>query len=375
MSLSSIKIASLSDIHLGHPKTPTTHITERLREAFPWNAETAALDLIILAGDVFDRILELPDDDVFAIREWVGYLFKTCHKFGIALRVLEGTPSHDCKQSRVFPEILDFLGLHVDFKYVEELSIEHWDKFGIDILYVPDEWRRDPMVTYHEVLELLDVKGIDKVDFAVMHGAFEYQLPEVARKNHPTHESKLYLDIVRYLIFIGHIHVYSQYDRIIAHGSFDRISHNEERPKGHVRATVTPEHTEITFVENKKAVIYKTVDIEGLDIAEVHKVMTTLDLPKDSHVRLSGRPGDIGLSAIRELQKAYAQYHLTPHTKKKEEIEDELNLDNPAHLRTYTPVHITRDNIWELTRGWLERRGVDEIQMTYCEELLNERIA
>src|ERR1700744_5997385 len=60
-----LRIASFSDVHLGHPQTPTHLIVKNLRQyVFPNNDETAKLDLIIIGGDLFDEGLMYNDPDV-----------------------------------------------------------------------------------------------------------------------------------------------------------------------------------------------------------------------------------------------------------------------------------------------------------------------
>ena len=57
-------IACISDIHLGHRRTPTRLIVDNLYRAFPDSAETRALDVICIVGDLFDRLLTAPDPDL-----------------------------------------------------------------------------------------------------------------------------------------------------------------------------------------------------------------------------------------------------------------------------------------------------------------------
>lgn len=374
--------ASLSDVHLGHPKCPTVHILESLGILIPDTAETGKIDILTIAGDLFDRLLTLPEEEVKAINRWIRRLLWICQKYNIVLRVLEGTPSHDRMQSAIISELLDTAGYTVDYQYVTTLSIERIERLGIDVLYVPDEWRRDPMDTYREAQALMAERGITQVDFAVMHGAFEYQLPEVARKNHPTHDSALWMAMVRYVIWIGHIHKFSQYGPlgekedqgpiIVAHGSTDRLSHNEEEPKGMVKALITPQETRITFVENRNAMIFRTLDVAGMEMAQVVEVIEKqTSLPNGSHLRLSGIPGDPALAGIREIMRQYPQFHFTPHSKK---VKDEETEVAPAHHRRYVPRQITRGNLPELVVDWLKRKRVEQWQIEHCEALLNEQL-
>ena len=43
-------LATLGDVHLGHPRTSTKKIVDVILEAFPGNRETADLDMILIHG-------------------------------------------------------------------------------------------------------------------------------------------------------------------------------------------------------------------------------------------------------------------------------------------------------------------------------------
>lgn len=55
MIFSSLKIASISDVHLGNPRNEAQFIIDNLYRAFPRNADTASLDVLVIAGDFYDR--------------------------------------------------------------------------------------------------------------------------------------------------------------------------------------------------------------------------------------------------------------------------------------------------------------------------------
>ena len=97
-----VQRAAHGKVGLGHTRTNTFHVVDNLRKALPDNEETAKLDLILLAGDIFDHLLTLPQEEVDEIQAWITELLAICAKYNILLRVLEGTPSHDWKQSRQF---------------------------------------------------------------------------------------------------------------------------------------------------------------------------------------------------------------------------------------------------------------------------------
>lgn len=261
------KIACASDLHLGHKRVPSSLMTANLRKSFHKGKDLASLDVLVLAGDVLDHLLNWPQDDIRVIEDWMIDLLRDCAACDVELWVLEGTPSHDRRQSKQFEVLNERLGIGCQLSYVDELCIKYFPRFGIHVLFVPDEWTDSADKTLAEVGELLLENGIKKVDYAIMHGQFDFQLPDVVQAQ--KHDSDAYLQIVDKLIFIGHIHVFGRKDRIIAQGSHDRISHGEEGPKGYVRARVrSRDDYEIEFVENKGAAIFRTIELEDVSLSD-----------------------------------------------------------------------------------------------------------
>lgn len=348
------KVASISDIHLGHHRTRTPFILDNLRRAFPDNDETGELDLIFFAGDVFDRLLSFASEDVQEITFWLMELFDICRRRDIMVRVLEGTPSHDWKQSRIFTTVNRLMGEKVDLKYVDTLSIEHIPRFDMTVLYVPDEWaENDADTTWKQVNDLMRSLALDKVDFACMHGMFTYQHPV---SSHACHVMDRYLSIVRHYIFIGHVHNRSQYERILAQGSFDRDTHGQEAPKGHYRVTVEEGQDDvIEFVENYGAKIYMTIDLAGLPLDKALWNLKKLqDYPDGSHFRLVTRRDDELFSSMATVRETYPQYVWTTQLEDLKTQETSLQQEEEDIPQ---PISITPDNVVSLIQARL--RGVD----------------
>lgn len=368
-SFSELRLAVISDIHLGHKRNPAAAIIQNLMAAFPDNAETARLDIIFLAGDVFDNLLTLPHDDVVEIDLWVSYFLRLCKKHDIMLRVLEGTPGHDWQQSQRFEVINQAGRIGADLKYVKDLSIEYIERYGITVLYVPDEWGA-PDKTLSQVHDLLRAKGLDKVDFAIMHGQFEYQLPPQVKA--PKHDSRSYLELVRHLIFIGHVHTHTRYERIIAQGSFDRLAHGEEGPKGHVRALVRANgEADVVFHETVGAKKFITVDVGDASLEEtLERVDYRLkDLPPNSFVRVRG---DYMNPIFTNMDTLIRKYPLitwssdaeAPKEKDVEELGEEDAL--------FQPISITADNITRLLMERISASGASSEILQCSEAILSE---
>lgn len=369
MNVKQLKIGEFSDVHLNHRKTSTRHILNNLNEAFPNSPKFGEYDIIWIAGDFFDSLMHLPDPDVYEIRLWVNRFLRLCQKYDVVLRVLEGTPSHDWKQSRLFTEINEIAGIETDVKFVETLSIEYIERFDIHVLYVPDEWNPECDDTWVEVKQLLVENSLEQVDFSIMHGAFEYQLP--AHISAPTHDTERYLAITRYLVFIGHVHFHSVYERIVSAGSFDRLTHGEEAPKGHVDAVVHQDgRFEITFVENDGAKIYKTLKCTGKDVEDALKYIDKQlkKLPQDSHIRIEAAQADAILANLQLLKNKYPEFNFTPKVDKDTKPEKQTVIDIK---QSYQPVAIKPTNIEHLLMERIEKKGLESSVVKRAKELLN----
>lgn len=363
-----LRIAVLSDIHIGHRRTPTTKIIDSLRTALPNNAETAALDVIFLSGDVFDDLLAMNSPAVWEAEFWVTELLRLCSKYDIALRVLEGTPGHDWKQSRMFPKLKELTGLDVDLEYVDTLCIRHIERYGISVLYVPDELPGSTENTLSQVRELLKAQGLTKVDFAIMHGQFGFQIPAAAKA--PKHNEKAYLELVKHLIFIGHDHTHKRYERIFVPGSIERLKHLEEGPKGHLRAEVWPSgEFNLEFRENTEAQKYVTVSVKP-ELDETIQFLDDLtdELPAGSHIRISGPIGHPIFYSIDDLIRRWPLHHWSKDVQGAPEPETVIEDEGVV----FTPIAITKENIVTLAEARLNQKPLDSLVLEAALHLLKE---
>ncbi len=205
-------------------------------------------------------------------------------------------------------------------------------------------------------------QGISKVDYAIMHGQFEYQIPYLA-KSPSSHSSEEYLKIVDKLIFIGHIHTYSRNDRILAQGSLDRICHGEEGPKGHIRATVrSRDDYEIQFVETLDAKIFKTIDCRGLSVDDSHElILRTVDpLPDGSHIRILAERANPILQSVATYEKKMPYFFWTGLGKDNEDLSIAQQTELLQKEAQYTPIEITRQNVQKLLADALAGMNLEE---------------
>lgn len=367
-----LKLITISDIHLGSKRNNTAKIINNLYTVIQNNPESTDLDIIFLAGDVFDRLLDLKSHECPEIQIWISDLLIFCSKHDILLRILEGTPSHDWTQSELFITTAKILKLsNLDIKYIDKIHIEHIDRFDLNVLYVPDESKPTTEETYIHVKELMRAANLDKVDLAIMHGQFDYQLPQHI-VGLPRHDSKAYLDIVKDYIFIGHIHTHSINDRIVAQGSFDRLSHGEEEPKGYVKAFISQSDRTVFFIENKNARQYVTISCRNLSLEDtISKIKkNVIDLEPDACVRVEGELKHPIFTNMDMLIRLYPTLVWSKLVKDKESTSD-IKIDITDV--DYEPIIINNNNIVDLIKQRLTKLKDPTIEK-HCVELLESLI-
>lgn len=362
MKKNKIKYLVLSDIHLGHNINKTEYIIANLQSYFNTNyKEFSKLDMICLAGDVFDKLLVSSGIDFLLATEWLTELIIFCKQHNIILRILEGTPSHDRAQSKVITSIINKLGIELDYKYIDTLYIEHHDILGINILYIPDEYKHKAEDTYKEVKELLLERKIKQVDIAFIHGQFHYQLPMV--KLDSSHNMEDYLNIVKYYISVGHIHTPSVYERIIAQGSFDRLAHNEEEEKGGVVITISNNgEMSFKFVYNKNAMVFKTYHFENETLEEITSILDKdiKGMKDKSNIRIISNSEDFISKTIQEIRNRYPTVNIKIEKAKQKEDNKFNIIEDDIKLETF---HITKDNIMELITNELPKFNLNEKEL------------
>lgn len=360
-----LNIASISDIHLNHPNTPTEMIIRNLQTyAFPDTPETHKLNIIFIGGDVTDSLMDFASGNAIAYRRWVCSFLWMCAKNNILVRIIEGTPLHDWRQSNIFIEENENNHIGCDVKYFKDIHIETIDRYGIDVLYIPDEIRPTTTATWKRVQELMDERGLTKVDYAVMHGAFSYQLPDVEALKDKVHNEEDYLSIVRHYIFIGHVHQHRPKGKIIPNGSFDRLAHGEEDLKGHVRLM----KGNIEFVPNMGAMRYITLDVTDQPPEEILALVDErLSGNRDKFkVRLRANRNDAAFGILRRLSDLYPYGEFSVECKDKVKHRQERVTARKNANKDSLPV-LTRANLMAELKKEIE--SIDPTRAEACAKL------
>lgn len=364
-----VRIACVSDIHLGHQRTSTEFIIDNLNKYLTCDSFFMKIDLLFLAGDVYDRLLAHNSLASKLIDAWIARLLRLAKKHNVIIIVLEGTPLHDSKQPSRFMLIHE---IHqkskvndVNIRYVDKISVEYIEEYDLHLLCVPDEINHTTDVTLDECRKIIASKGLSQVDIAIMHGAFRYQLPILSALK--THDEQAYQDLVKYLIYIGHVHKRSTFGKIVAQGSFDRLSQGEEEAKGFVYSVFDEYGNHQTkFIDNPTAKRYVTIDCKFADVEDsirhIDNIVQTL--PSDSFLRIRSNYANPILANIGVLQSRWPTMRWESCVDEEKEQNDiELEIENE---QDYVALSVTADNIRGLLNERLLSKGVSSEILARC---------
>lgn len=358
----SIHGRGFSDVHLCHDRTPTRKIVEEIKTALPYDKESHSLDVLVIAGDYWDKLMPNNHPDVYEAELGIYYILRWCKAHDVVLLMVDGTPLHDSSQCRKFIHINEEAQIGVEIHYHEDVVVEYISKLDMNVLFVPDRPRVSPEETLKAVKTQMELKGLEKVDMACMHGCFKYQLPILADDH--KHDERAYLDLVNQLIIIGHIHQHNPYERIIPPGSFSRLNHGEEHPKGWVDFVMHPGgNNKVKFVQNKAATQYVTVDLANLSLEEAHEKIlgVTESIPHESHIRLRAPAGHPLFSekVTFNYKASFPWFHWTT------KVDQEKSVITPKEelmqlQEEYVPLIINQMNIMEVVKEQMNNKGTDE---------------
>ncbi|HRM29457.1 MAG TPA: metallophosphoesterase [Acinetobacter johnsonii] len=369
-----IKIAVFSDIHLGHKNNDCQGMLRMLDKSIFKNDLLKDIDFLIFAGDTFDRLLDLSYHGLADIDYFFARLLDACAKHNVVFRVLEGTPSHDRGQPSRFDVLQGVMKNPADFAYVDTMKIEYIERFDAHVLYIPDEYKPTTEETLQELYDLMKSKELESVDIAIMHGQFEYQLPAEI-KNIPRHNQSAYEKLVKTVIFIGHVHTHSRSGKVVVQGSFDRLRHGEEEPKGFVKTSIKAGKAFVEFIENKDARIYKTIGVYDLDMGKTHeKIQKELKhLNMNACVRIEAEPNHPVFANMPELERLYPTISWSKLPKDRLTGESVI-ISVRNEFDDWKPIDINSSNIQELILARLAKQSFTQEQLTFAQEQLGELI-
>lgn len=353
---------SISDVHLGHPKTPTDFIINNVWKYILTEENISKADRVVIVGDLFDRLLDFPADVITPIQLFMAMLIRKCEKYNTQLRVLEGTPGHDREQNKHFINIKEMLDSSVDLMYVRDVFIEHDIKSDKYFLYIPDEFRPTAAETYTVVLERLAELNIKQVDYAYIHGFTDLQVPKMV----DAHNYETYSKIVKHAMFVGHDHHPRNYEKLFVQGSTDRLRQGEEEDKGAWLVVEKDNKLSSTFLINKGAAKYLTFHCKDMSEDNYLSIIETrlLDRPKITYCRLVISDEDIHNVWYKTLRKLYPDVSWAKESVEVDAIE--YIPDTPTEH-----VAINANTVPELIKAKLITMGKDNDYINACIEYIS----
>lgn len=281
---------TIADIHFG--KKDDAKLYAQLKKYFitKIKKEGNKLDYVIVAGDLFDRILKLNELGSILAIKFMLELIELSVEYGFVVRVLKGTKTHDFNQLNNFKYLE--AKHHPRFRIIETVEEEEIVP-EVFFLYLPEEYVANPEEYYKPYFELED--GI-KYDMIFFHGTFDFIgfVPDIESERHVKNAPIFKLDQISNIVYGkalgGHIHTRFVENKVEYTSSFTRTCFGEEKPKGFLEVFYDTETLKCTtkFIENEDAPIYITFRVEELDGETLEDKMKLLnELKKEyDHVRV-----------------------------------------------------------------------------------------
>lgn len=245
-----MRILVISDIHFGKKDPKITY--KMLDEVFIKYCEDNKPDLIIIAGDLFDKRFGLHSDVSENVNKFMGKLVKFIENNNSTLYIIHGTLSHDHYQLKTFKHYLVNPNIRI-FETVEGVEFN-----GYKILIMPEEY-----VTFNYYDEYLSKQW----DFVFGHGMFDFATVIIKSDKKLKQEvlnSKKLSHSVKYGVFFGHVHTSQNHNKVMYTGSFDRLNFGEEEDKGFVDIFVDDKNYNVKFIKNPMAQTYTTINAKDI---------------------------------------------------------------------------------------------------------------
>ena len=270
-----ISILMGSDFHFGSKRSSSHEMAFAFAETiFPLLPTT---NLFNLNGDFFDDILSFDHLGFDPIHRVVMQLFQLCERYNVTVRLLQGTWTHDRTQCKRIVEFYESGNYTFNFKFIDKIEIEEiaFKERALRFCYVPDNMPFTNSTGIIEVIkDLMMTRGWDNLDYACLHGFTDFTFPKVLNKaTHVVYEEHQF-DFITKLIDVGHVHQHRAVGKMVSNGSFDRLCHGEEEPKGLVQIDDYPSSWTLRFIHNKHPAIFNTVKIPlGAETQDVSKII------------------------------------------------------------------------------------------------------
>lgn len=350
----SFRWLSLTDVHFGASHVSAKSLYDKLKAVvYP---QLKNINLLTIGGDFFDNAVYLCSEPATFGTMALHDMLELASQYGFAVRIIRGTFTHDRNQLSVTENIAKRYK-NLDFQYYTDIAVDEIG--GYTFLYLPDNLPysclEETMKVIHAKLESVD----GMADFCVGHGYFRHAMPAVLGEDKlaECYRAESFKKIIRQKVIMGHVHTPSVYQDFVYYGgSFDRINHGEEEPKGFLMIEVDGNQSVVTFMPNPFAVPHLTINLEdSLSIEEnclVAKKFIDENILSnvDSYVRLIGNENRNTVKTLMCSEYPNITFTtLDSSARKKTNKNDKLNVQ----FRTFTGTVITSENVVHLLHKYL----------------------
>lgn len=370
-----MRVVCINDIHLGHPQIGAPIMRTNFNKLL-YPQLNDDIDILFVGGDFFDSQLSLNSVAGYETACIIDELKTLAAKHNFIIRVLRGTFSHDRHQNQFFltnttESVINGEAL---VKVFSSITVEHIASLNINVLYIPDDLPYDDCTDAIETA-LLD-NHVTTVDIVVNHGYFDHLLPPNMPHKPSNMLTKSFMNrICHGFIINGHIHNRNVYGNILNGGSFERLNHGEEQPKGFnvIDYDVSKRSFSSNFIHNIYTTLFLTYDLTEFPDEQEFVKWTNRILEKCESTNEKIYLRIVGADpVIKQSLQTLAQARSDRFVIKLASAKRSLNVENIVMTSTVNLPIITPDNLSELLCGIINSRysttySSDDIQ----KELLN----
>lgn len=302
-------VVAIADLHYGK-KNPLKLTEELNNDFFNHLNNKDNIDLIVISGDLFDRVIRFNEPSGKQVLEFMKKLLDFTSDNKIELRLLKGTKTHDFNQLEVFRQDEEE---YDNFKIITTLDEENIKVNGkeVKVLYIPEEYPDDKKEFYKD--KIYNQK-YNYYDLCFGHGMIDFVTfvpdeddSENPVKSAPIMESSELMRVVKGPVVYGHIHDFHEYkDQIYYCGSYSRYSFKDTVNKGFLDIEYLNENDyNIKFIENSQAPTYLTVNMDEYEtLSEQRKLEIINELRQENdYVRFKSSSKD-DVDIIKQLSSS-----------------------------------------------------------------------
>ena len=359
------RMVSVSDLHFGNPRIDSEKLYLNLVKYF--YPEVLKSHLVTINGDIYDQLLAVNSPGYYYITKFINDLFYYSDRYGIQIRLLHGTYSHDRDQldileSLAWPNTRYRIIKNIESEVITEFRCKDnvLDNFELTVGYVPDNLPyREVQPVVKQLSDTLVLLGKDKLDLLIGHGTFAHTLPPNIPLPPLTYTVDTFKDIVKGIIVMGHIHVMGHKDNVYYCGSFERMSHNEEGDKGFYSFTYKDKWVG-KFRVNKDATKFNTYSFTETEVDKLVRGyidILTKDIGKVNKAYVRVIHPSVDMRAILQQVTRTHFPNVAYQSKAPKDVEKKILKVSDICLDIKDSIKPTKDNLGDLVYQFLTENG------------------